>query len=299
MGIRNRIARAFVYRFPTAVGLYRLRPHLPALESAETLTTQLRGYPLRIRYRPSTYMGWFIYYRGIYEEGLVHALTHLLRPGMGFVDVGANIGMYSIIAAHLVGHAGQVLAVEPQQQPAALLRDNVRNNGLPNVLVLPIAAARTDGTAVLHQVSRSNDGQATLQVLPNEPTFGEGEPVQCRTLAGVLAEHDMKREYGVKIDVEGAELDVLLGLDTYLQTNPPAFILIEVIDHHLRRFGATAPDVFTYLWRCGYNIHCHHRGSWHRLESVAEHRRFGNTPDILAIAPGTRGLPNRRSLNRR
>jgi FkbM family methyltransferase len=287
MGIRDRAARALVYRLPTSTGLYRLQPHLAIATSCETLTTRIRGYPLRIRYRPSTYMGWFLYFRGMYEEGPVHALDRLLRPGMGFVDVGANIGMYTIIAAHLVGEAGRVLALEPQRQPAALLQDNLRINRLGNVVVLPAAAGAKEGAAVLHQVSRSNDGQATLQVLPGEPTFGESEPVACRTLSRILPEHEMPRAYGAKIDVEGAELEVLRGFDPYLRGHPPAFILIEVIEEHLRRFGATPREVLAFLQDHRYEVYCHRRGAWHRLADAADHGRYGHSPDLLGLAPGT------------
>ncbi len=285
MRLRHRLARALVGAIPTDVGLWRLRPYLPPCPDDDDLVERkLRGLPLRMRFHPNTYAGWFLYYRGLYEEGCVKAFTRLLRPGMSVIDIGANYGMYTIIAADAVGPSGRVLAVEPQTDLAELVSDNVALNGLDNVAVAVCALGTESGSGTLYQPSRSNDGQATLALSDGEKSFGSAS-VPIRTLSELAADHGVAAVYGMKMDVEGGELRVLEGAASLFDESPPEFVLFECIDSHLKRFGDSAPALLDFFLNRGYRIRGLHRGRWHRIGSLEDHRQAHDTPDLLAMRP--------------
>jgi FkbM family methyltransferase len=227
---------------------------------AGPLTRKLRGFPLRLTFEPRSYIGRFLYYRRMYEDATIDLLRRVLRPGMSFLDVGANIGLYSTIAAHLVGASGRVLAIEPQQDMYDVAQLNARQNGLSNVTFVRTAIGRSAGTAVLHQLYEANPAAATLRLDSGEEAYSSTS-VPVSTLSEVVADIDFgTRELVVKIDVEGAELEVLAGAESYFSRRLPIMILVECVDHHLGRFGASSTDVLKKLDSLGYRLSSFHHG---------------------------------------
>jgi FkbM family methyltransferase len=288
LALKHYLARAFVSALPSDVGLWRLKRFLPACpDPSRPIIRKLRGYPLQLTFKPGTYLGWHIYYRGVYEEGVLRTCAGLLRDGMSFVDVGANVGLYSVIAASVVGSRGSVIAFEPQPELAKMIEENARLNRLDNIIVKNCALGASSGEASLYQVSRTNDGAATLQVGSGEAHYGEPLTVPVRRLSEMLQEHGIANVGGIKIDVEGAELQVLEGFADSLAAAPPEFILVECIDKHLRRFGGTRDALLSFLWQAGYQLACRYRSRWRRLTEPEDHDRFGCSPDVLAVRPST------------
>lgn len=285
------IARAVIRAWPTDAGLERLVRRAPAvLAPPDWRDLPLRGYPLNLRVNVRSYLGKWVYYRGIYEEAAIAFLAKLLRPGMTFVDVGANIGLYTVLAAKAVGRTGRVIAVEPQPRLCELCWENCNINGVRSMVsIVAAACGAREGFAELYQVSRTNDGQATLRLLEGERCFGDTIRVPVRTLGDLLAEHTVYSCDGMKIDVEGAEIDVLQGYD-WPRIEAPTFIIFECIDMHLRRFGHTAHDLLFLLRDLGYDFACRWRGRWRRFQTVGEHRKFGASPDCIAIRRDRGGL---------
>jgi FkbM family methyltransferase len=233
---------------------------LPAPRQA-LVTRRLRGLPLRLQFNPRSCQGRFLYYRGQYEERLIAKLGELLRPGMTFVDVGANIGLYSVIAAHLVGPAGRVLAFEPQASLEPVFLANVRMNDLANVTLERVALGSVSGTSDLFQVT-DYDVQATLRLRPDEQSVGAAVRVPVRTLSEVLRAHGIAAVDGMKIDVEGGELDVLQGFADAFATAPPRFIVFECIDALLLRFGHTGAELIEFLRARDYTVYEPRRRGW-------------------------------------
>jgi hypothetical protein len=92
-----------------------------------------------------------------------------------------------------------------------------------------------------------------------------------------------KHVHVMKIDTEGAELEVLRGFRRRLGAAPPLFIFFEVHDKHLRRFAASRDDLFELLWSHNYRIYRLARGRWHELSSQGSFARFPNSADFLAV----------------
>lgn len=228
-----------------------IRPPVP---TQPLVTGRLRGFPLRFRFDPGHVNGRFLYYRGLCEERLILRLRRLLKPGMTFIDAGANEGLYSVVAAHCVGPGGRVFAFEPQQSLAERFWENVRMNGLSNVVLEPVALGRDPGIAKIFQVSRRNI-HATLRLRPDERSVGPDVEVTVRTLSDVLREHGVATVDGMKLDVEGAEIDVLEGFEESMRAAPPRFIIAECIDVNLARFRHRSHDLVAFLQEHGYSVY--------------------------------------------
>jgi FkbM family methyltransferase len=145
-------------------------------------------------------------------------LDELIEPGATVIDVGANIGYNTIHAARRAGPYGRVLAVEPTADNLAVLRENVAAAHLHNVAVAPVACGRAAGTRPLFV----RGAQSAVNSLFPDSCYArvtDVVPVSVVPLDDLAIDADV-----VKIDVEGAELDVLEGMPRLLQ-KPPALIV--------------------------------------------------------------------------
>lgn len=144
-----------------------------------------------------------------------------LHPGGVVVDVGANIGCNTVYAARKVGSAGRVIAIEPAGDNLAVLRTNIARNALDNVTVAAVAAGKASGTCSFYlrgAVSAVNSFYAdSVYASVTDVVTVPVEPID----ALVTGNADL-----VKIDVEGAELDVLAGM-TRLLTSPAIRLIVE------------------------------------------------------------------------
>jgi FkbM family methyltransferase len=156
-------------------------------------------------------------------EPELRELDQLLSPGEVFIDVGANIGLYALKAARLVGPGGRVVALEPGQAACDQLVANLALNDFRCVEVVRKAASDNDGHAVLHHVELGNDPQA-FSLIENLSAGDRGETVETVKLDTMVAAMGLTRIDLIKIDVEGAEPMVLAGARECLARFKPAVI---------------------------------------------------------------------------
>jgi FkbM family methyltransferase len=140
------------------------------------------------------------------EPAVETAIRSALRPGDVFVDAGANIGYYTIIAAKIVGPKGRVLACEMMPLTADILRAHVEMNAADNVTVIEGALAEVEGETLMASHPDGKFGQASIA----RGDQGSGVAVRTRRLEVILEEVPMVRI--MKMDLEGAELGALRGL---------------------------------------------------------------------------------------
>ena len=259
--LRAVLARVVLGLWPFSFAIDSLMILLRPPPLVGTRRRRLRGFPLIVEYDASTYIGNYLEYRGIYEDNIVRVLERRLREGMVFVDIGANIGTHSLVAAHLVGRRGRVIAVEPQVSFANGLRRSAEENGLSNIHVESVAVGRCSGSAILYDMSASNPGLATLAGDRIEKATPIAE-VQVRTLDEILAEQKITAIDLVKIDVEGFEMEVLAGAQVTLRERRPTAILVECIDAHLRRGKSSAKELQQFLYTSGYDLARYRAGRW-------------------------------------
>jgi len=195
----------------------------------------------------------------------------VLRPGDTCYDIGANIGVYTLWAAGLVGPSGQVHAFEPVPPTMAVLGEMVRRNGLDQVVLVASAIGATAGQTGLRSYQDAS-GRAHAVADPRRADH----LARRETLDAYTARH--RPPDLVKIDVEGAEIDVLRGAAAVLEDRAPA-LLLEMPPSRLARHGASPghEELVGRLVDAGYLVfNLSPRG-------LAPSGPF--TPNVLALAP--------------
>jgi FkbM family methyltransferase len=168
-----------------------------------------------------------------------------LGPGQTFIDGGANIGLFTLVAARLVGRTGKVIAFEPAIEANRLLHANVALNGLDWVDIHQAALADRRGTRDFVDLGRASGFSSFA---PDSPDGGKVIAVRTATLDGFVQLSD--RVGLVKLDLEGAEVEALRGGCAFLDRGIP--FLVEVEDSHLRRQGSSADELHGIFARYGY-----------------------------------------------
>lgn len=186
----------------------------------------------------------FLVKTGTWEPDETEWLVRTVQPGDTFVDAGANIGYYTVIAARLVGESGKVYAFEPDPKNFELLRKNVRANGLTNVVLEPRALSNAPGTIKLF-LARDNKGDHRIY----QPE-GESRPsvdVEAVRLDEYLRAAGRKLDV-LKVDTQGAEGLILEGASGALEGSGdrPA-IFMEFWPHAMRSMGTEPADVLEKL----------------------------------------------------
>jgi FkbM family methyltransferase len=165
-----------------------------------------------------------------YEQEVFDELLKVLRPRSVFIDVGAHIGRYFFPIAKLVGENGLVIAIEPDPPAFKSLLMGVKLNNLRNVLVLNIALGDGEDRAILCQ--KLVTATSSIAEFDKCRRFVE---VPLKRLDSVVEELRLKRVDAIKIDVEGAEIQVLKGaVNTITRFKP--FIVIEVRNSNINEF---------------------------------------------------------------
>lgn len=186
--------------------------------------------------------------RGL-EPGTGEVLRRLVQPGMVVADVGANIGLLTLVLAWAAGPTGKVIAFEPEAVPRSNLEKMKYLNGLSWVEVRDQAVGEKPGRLTFHVSDII--GHSSLYALPD--TEGSREiQVEVVRLDDVAP---AKRMDVVKIDVEGAELDVLAGMKGLIAKNPDLAIVAEFGPEHLKRVGQTPAQWFKAFADAGFKAY--------------------------------------------
>ena len=203
-----------------------------------------------------------VYAVGLYEVGVAGVAASLLTAGATAVDIGANIGFFSLLFGQLVGPSGRVLAFEPQPRIVDRL---VRNVGLnPNLPIQVDARAVSDAPGRL-EFFNGSPGHSGIASLRRREDASDVTTVEVVALDEVLGEdHHVQL---IKIDIEGAELHALRGMQRTIEKCSPDLI-VEVSDHFLRGMGGSGRELCEHLWQYGYTMYvidydgCRQVGEW-------------------------------------
>jgi len=181
-----------------------------------------------------------LYVCGSFEPNEFAFVDRVLKPGMVFIDVGANDGYYTLFAARRVGPTGRVIAVEPSSRERAHLQRNLGRNGLENVQVVAAALGAEPGFVDLLLAHGVHAGHNTLGDFAHDDVVrASSERVQLETLDAVVARQGLSRVDMVKIDVEGGEAGVVAGARKVLTTARPV-LLMELNERALHAQGQSA-----------------------------------------------------------
>jgi FkbM family methyltransferase len=170
-------------------------------------------------------------------------LRAVLQPGMSFVDVGANWGLFTLVGTHLVGATGTVAALEPDPRVFTRLKSNVRRNGLRQVQLFAVAAADRDSQRVLAPYDAAGDNWETSRLVEDGAPAQNTLFVPARRLDPLLDEIGLDTVDLLKIDVEGAEDLVLSGMEEGLNNYRYRRILLELHPLQLAERHKTSREV--------------------------------------------------------
>jgi FkbM family methyltransferase len=208
------------------------------------------------------YIGRSLDLYGEYSYGEADVFARLLRPDMVALDVGANIGCHTLVMARLVGPQGADIAFEPQRIVYQNLCANIALNALTNVHAVNAAVGSAAGTAAIAEIdyaARGNFGGVALG------GAADGERVQISTIDSL----PMENCHLIKIDVEGMELDVLLGAAETLAKHRPALYIEN------DRQDKSAP-LIAHLLAADYRLF------WHRPPLFNPDNFFANSDNAFA-----------------
>ncbi|MBL0310279.1 MAG: FkbM family methyltransferase [Bacteroidetes bacterium] len=219
-------------------------------------TISLNGYRLKVN--ASYRMGALVYWRGAHEWAPMFLLNEILKPGMTLYDVGANMGEFTMYAAHLIGSKGRVVSFEPMKETYQLLEENISLNQYQDrISPFNIALSDKKGEADLFAASEVNavgsheDGLHTLFGTQERSSFLH--KIQLEKMDELLESNHLPTPDVIKIDVEGSELFALKGATKILEQFHPK-IIMEFSKENCEAAGYTQNDLLDFLSKFGYQF---------------------------------------------
>ncbi|WP_339869207.1 FkbM family methyltransferase [uncultured Algoriphagus sp.] len=223
-------------------------------------------------------MGNAIYWRGAHDWAPIFVLEKYLKTGDTFIDVGANQGEYSLWAARKVGTNGKVVSFEPMPQLFDQLTANIRLNESFQKTISPVKLGLSDkkGEVTLYASEDSNEGTNTIY---NTEKFSiELGKIQLDTLDEQIEELKINKVNFLKIDVEGAELQVLKGALNTLKKHLP-ILLLEINKDACIAGGYLPEDILELLKPFNYSFSkIGLRGSLNKVDTLPDFCNILATP---------------------
>lgn len=262
MSLDTVLAR-FTRRVPRFRGWHRLleplrRHYVRRYEGREDRWVEITDFQgdLRMRVDRAAYMGSLIYWRGLHAWSEAAILRRFLPRDGVFLDVGANQGELTLVAARLAPR-GRVLAFEPVPEWHARLAENVRLNAFAHVTLVPAALSDHDGEL---EMFTSDDTRANASFNEGLSSLQRSEfrhvplgRVSVRRLDDVVRREGLTRVDLVKIDTEGSERQVLAGASETLARFHP-MLLVELNDEAFGSAGYSGEDLAHTLRALGYEL---------------------------------------------
>ncbi|WP_424099159.1 FkbM family methyltransferase [Moorena producens] len=189
---------------------------------------------------------------GVYEKPSIDIVLKHLSPDGVFLDVGANIGVFSITAARLLQNSGKVIAIEASPQIFSYLKKNINYNQLSNIQAVQIAITDLDNAVVdFYEPPSDHFGMGSIaRQFHRDPIH-----IKTKTVDTLLAEKSINSVSVMKVDVEGYEAAVFRGSQSLLHSSHPPIILFEFCDWAEARVPeAKVGDAQRVLTEAGYQI---------------------------------------------
>lgn len=186
---------------------------------------------------------------GEYDPGTVAFFRDCLKEGMTVVDIGANLGYFTVIAASRVGASGKVFSYEPDPRNFDLLKTNISANGFENVTAFPIALSDRAGERKLF----FGDNQCTHS-FGDKIGHGRFESVVTDTLDGSLKVSGRPKIDVIKMDIEGAEPVALEGMMETIARNQKLTMIFEFHPNAIKRLGYSPSEFLERMRKLGFLI---------------------------------------------
>lgn len=186
-----------------------------------------------------------------YEKGTTRVFTELIKEGMNVVDIGANIGYYTLLAARKVRPDGKVYAFEPEPQNFKLLLGNLRLNGYENAVAIQKAVSNKAGTASLFLSPR---GSTSHSLLPSRDRSKGTITIEAVTLDEFFEAEGSPAIQVIKMDIEGWEMEALDGMRKLIAHNSPLKMIVEFYPWGLSGRGISPRALTSKLIELGFTL---------------------------------------------
>ncbi|MDA7950391.1 MAG: FkbM family methyltransferase [Pirellulaceae bacterium] len=208
----------------------------------------------RVNGYPENEISRALYLSGLYEPNSLLALKGVLRKGDCFLDIGANIGLYSLFAASCVGKEGRVLAFEPSPREFSRLQENLNLNRNLKIEPLQHAVSNKCGRG---QMLISSDYHSGHNTIGDHFSYDTTETVDkvdvsLTTVDQIIQEERLQKVDCIKVDTEGGEYNVLLGAMNVLRRDRP-ILMLEVSENHLATQGGSVEKLQQLLTTLNYD----------------------------------------------
>ncbi|MBI3450698.1 MAG: FkbM family methyltransferase [Acidobacteria bacterium] len=246
--VRKLVHRAYLFydaHFPFHRGKYRLGILLEKLVGKAVY--EVDGVALRLS--PLAVLDRKLITREGHDPLVVENILRSLGGGGHFIDVGANIGYMTLVAARALGGRGRVFAFEPSPREFKTLLENIEMNHVSNVTPIEkgIGPARSEST--LYVAYKDNPGMnSRLRIR----TYASPMTVSFVPVAEAMTADDLARVACVKIDVEGDEMSVLDAFEPVMGLMKRATFIVEITRRYLEQAGRSPEELYAFFGRHGF-----------------------------------------------
>jgi FkbM family methyltransferase len=225
----------------------------------------------------NSYMGGSIYWTGFHHLNELLFLNSFLKPDMVFIDIGANQGEFSLFAASKLTN-GKVVSFEPVAKQLGYFENNIKINSFKNIELNAYGLSNEEGSLPIYTSldttlhSGIHEGLSTLYATGNRAAFEQNVALKVFDKEYI---NRFSRIDFIKIDIEGAELYALKGMQQHLSQFKPT-ILIEMNDDTFKAAGYSLPEMSDYLKSFGYKPYRIFRGEIFKIEENEVFANWGN-----------------------
>ncbi len=238
--------------FYNSVGAWRLRQILLPLlrKHGKQFGTQVidSRHGFKINANLEDWLGQYVYITGEYEPPTTQLIKRLLPKNGVFLDIGANVGYFSLLACSIVGKGGQVIAFEPIPIARKHLHNNIDLNNGFSIIIENKAVSNNNGLVEIYEGPDSHKGISSIRPISNAKQKINVETIR---IDDYLSDYD--RLDIVKIDVEGAEALVIEGMKNTITKLRP-HIILEATDEFLQSFDSSTTSLSKSIMELGYEM---------------------------------------------
>jgi len=212
------------------------------------------------------YKPFYFYYKRISDRDKIRLIRKTVKKGMTVLDIGANIGFYSMLLSRLVGSTGKVIAYEPEERNISILKKITRKRS--NIFVHPTACGEKTKILKLYLSKNMNI---------DHQTYDSGEQRTVRNVRCVAVDEDLEKEQNVgfmKIDVQGYDYYALLGMKKTIQRSRELTLVGEFWPYALKKAGVEQVEYLRLLEELGFKVHFFHAETDPLLPEIVENKYF-------------------------
>lgn len=187
-----------------------------------------------------------------FEQTEISFINRFLRKGDVFLDIGSNIGLYSLVAAKIIGYEGKIYAFEPTPSTYKRLLENISLNNFSNINAYNIGLSNKESTLDFYTQNDGHDAWNSFVRLTQFTNENNAIQVKVETLDSLIQEYKIENISLIKIDVEGWEKYVLEGCIKLLEKENSPVFLIEFTETNAFDAGYYIGEIFDFMQKYGY-----------------------------------------------